>query len=951
MINEKTIHSHDFQQRASSPDKALLRMQLELSEKIGYEFFNLTVERIAKLVNADYTLIGNVNKTRTEVSTIAAYDRNGLMEPFAYPLEGTPCATLSSVKSCVYQEGVAAQFPDDNLLVEMRIEGYVGIALVNAANVPIGVVVGLFKSPVQDPDFVSLAFEVLSTRIKAELERLFMEQRMKEQQERLEFALRAGDLGVYDWNIYNGDLIFNARLFEIIGFTPAEFQPTYLKWVSLVHPDDYDKLAIQLARKIEDEKEYFGPTRYRIQTKSGNYKWVEIQSYSFYSDAAKLYRRNVGIIKDVDEEVKREEELNLSYDLQERLYQRIKQREEWYAFALKVGSLGVYDWYVEQDHCIFSARLCEMIGMPGEQITISSEKWLSLIHPSDRWQFDWRSFKERIANNKAMDYTYRMMTKEGQYRWIESSNMAVEFNDKGHITRIIGIIKDIQDAKDAEARLVESLQKQTELNETLTVTQDKLITQMRALQSLNKDLRESKLRWAYALEGNGDGVCEFNIATGEWYFSERAREILGFNKEESFAFTDALHDESLSEFQSLLTIALHAPFEPLRVELQLRDNRNNLRWVLLRGKVVEVADDDTPLRMVGTVTDLSQDKLFKKELTIYEEMIKQNHSMILFTSVDGTIEFVNKTALDSLEYKQHEIIGKDIRTVLPKLGLKGVLEDKFHSKLSVMSKSGREFVTQAATSLIWHEGDPIGFVFNIIDMTEKARLENEINLLTLSKLEAQLEAQRRQTEISIQVQENEKESIARELHDGVGQLLSLAKLQLEEISAGLSPELQQQGKNVRELVQHITTDIKSLTRDLMPLSVRNLGLEAALSGLLERYHSLKDKEITCKIHLDGYEPDQRNAIHIYRIAQEAINNAIKYSGATSISLMCMKLKGSINLIVEDNGKGFDLSVQMKKQNSFGLKTMHERARLLKGKLLINAAENSGTTISLTIPLS
>jgi signal transduction histidine kinase len=268
-----------------------------------------------------------------------------------------------------------------------------------------------------------------------------------------------------------------------------------------------------------------------------------------------------------------------------------------------------------------------------------------------------------------------------------------------------------------------------------------------------------------------------------------------------------------------------------------------------------------------------------------------------------------------------------------------------------MSKSGREFITQAATSLIWHDGDAIGYVFNIIDMTDKARLEHEVNLLTLAKLEAQLEAQRRQTEMSIQVQENEKESIARELHDGVGQLLSLAKLQLEEISSKLSPELQQQGKNLRELVQHITTDIKGLTRDLMPLSVRNLGLEGALSGLLERYHSLKEIEITCKIHLEGYDPDQRNAVHIYRIAQEAINNAIKYSHATSISLMCMKLKSSINLIVEDNGKGFDLSTQLKKQNSFGLKTMQERARLIRGKLLINSADNSGTTISLTIPLS
>lgn len=951
MISEKIIHDQDFQRQASSPDKALLRLQLELSEKIGQEFFNLVVERIAALVNADFTIIGKVDNLRNEVSTIAAFDRNGLMEPFCYSLSGTPCATLDTVKSCVYSSNVADQFPDDKFLVDMAIEGYIGFAFADRSNNTIGLLVGLFKSPVQDPEFVSLAFEVLSTRIRAELERLLMEQRLRDQQERFEFALKAGDLGVYDWNIHSDNLILNQRLHEIIGYAQDEFDPHYLSWVSLVHPDDYDKLAVQIGRKIEEGREYFAPRRYRILTKAGKYKWVEIQSYSFYTDAEKRFKRNIGTVKDVDEEVRREEELLLSYDLQERLYQKIKQREEWYDFALKVGALGVYDWYVEQDRGIFSARLCEMIGSDEEQLTLSTDKWRELIHPDDRWQFDWKSFKERVAERGAVDYTYRIRMRSGQYRWIESSNMAVEINDQGRVVRVIGIIKDIQASKDAEVRLMESLQKQTELNETLTATQDKLITQMRSLQSLNKDLRESKLRWAYALEGNGDGVCEFNIATGEWYFSERAREILGFSKAETFSLADALHDDSLSDFQSLLTIALHAPFEPLRVEIKVRDAEQNLRWVLLRGKVVEIGDDETPLRMVGTVTDLSQDKLFKKELTIYEEMIKQNQSMILFTAADGTIEFVNKTGLDTLEYKQHEIIGKDINVLLPKVSVSEVLRENFHSKLVVVSKSGKEFVTQAATSLIWHEGDAIGYVFNIIDMTEKVRLEHEVNLLTLAKLEAQLDAQRRQTEMSIQVQENEKESIARELHDGIGQLLSLAKIQVEEISTGLSPELQRQSKNLRELIQQVTSDVKGLTRDLMPLSVRNLGLEAALSGLLERYHTLRDKEISCKIHLDGYEPEQRSAIHIYRIAQEAMNNAIKYSGATSISLMCMKLKGSINLIVEDNGKGFDLQTKMKKQNSFGLKTMHERARLLKGKLLINAAENNGTTISLTIPLS
>jgi two-component system sensor histidine kinase DegS len=262
-------------------------------------------------------------------------------------------------------------------------------------------------------------------------------------------------------------------------------------------------------------------------------------------------------------------------------------------------------------------------------------------------------------------------------------------------------------------------------------------------------------------------------------------------------------------------------------------------------------------------------------------------------------------------------------------------------------------LTQVVTSLIRQDGDPMGFVFNVLDITERKRLEDEVTALTMTKLEIELEMQRKQTEMIILVQENKKESIARELHDGVGQLLSLAKLQLEGLYGVLTPAQQKQCKSVQELLLHVTTDIKSLTSDLMPLSIRNLGLESAITSLLERYQAIRGRQVTiqCKINLDGYEPEQAPAMHIYRIAQEGVNNAMKYSHATELSVMLMKLKNSLHLMIEDNGKGFDVDEALGKQNSFGLKTMIERARLLHGKLLVNSTCQSGTTISLTIPLN
>src|SRR5690606_27374273 len=158
---------------------------------------------------------------------------------------------------------------------------------------------------------------------------------------------------------------------------------------------------------------------------------------------------------------------------------------------------------------------------------------------------------------------------------------------------------------------------------------------------------------------------------------------------------------------------------------------------------------------------------------------------------------------------------------------------------------------QVAFSRLIHEGDEIGFVVNGIDITEKSILEEKVTTLTLAKLKAELEAQRNQTAMTIQVQENEKQSIARELHDGVGQLLSLAKLQVDQFCDEFSVEHLSGKNNLKEIIQQISTDIKGLTRDLMPLSIRNLGLESGLTSLLERYNMVKehDTKFLCKVHL------------------------------------------------------------------------------------------------------
>lgn len=716
-------------------------------------------------------------------------------------------------------------------------------------------------------------------------------------------------------------------------------------------------------RNVEGGKEYFGPTRYRVRTKNGNYKWVEMESYSFYYDAQKKARRNVGIVKEIDEQVRTEDELRQALAREIGLNKQIKQREELYSFALKVGGLGVYDWYVKEDRAAFSPRFYEILGYKRDELKLTFLQWLALVHPDDHFHFTWHNFKEREAQQPNTRHIYRVKKKSGDYMWVEAQNMAVERDEKNHVVRMIGVIKDIDLEKRSADLLHQTFEEQKKLNTELkkreaelTDSHARLISQMTVLKKLNKELHDSDNRWEYALQSNGDGVIEWIIATNECYFSDRAKEILDFplnDKNDYQKFMDFVHPQGRAEFNYHLEQCLKNPTENFSLEVQVMNHQGNYRWIMFRGKVLELDEKGNPYKMMGTVTDLSAHKVLQKELTIYEEMIKQNQSAILFTSINGGIQFANNIAAELFHYKQHEIIEQNISLLLPEHWQGRLLYDNFRGVQDFITKSNQKITTQVVTSLIRQDDEAIGFVLNIMDITERKRLEDKVSALTMAKLTSELEIQQQQKQMIINVQEQEKEYIARELHDGVGQWLSLIKLQMEQLEGELPEATHQKCKNLVDMIQQVSTDIKNLTNDLMPLSIRNLGLESGMATLLERYKAVLGKKIsfTCKIQLGGFEPNQNVSTHIYRIAQEAVSNSIKYSNADAISLILVKLKNSINLMIEDNGKGFVIEDQATKKNSYGLKTMMERAKLINGKLLINSSLDAGTTISVTIPIN
>ena len=277
-------------------------------------------------------------------------------------------------------------------------------------------------------------------------------------------------------------------------------------------------------------------------------------------------------------------------------------------------------------------------------------------------------------------------------------------------------------------------------------------------------------------------------------------------------------------------------------------------------------------------------------------------------------------------------------------------------------------------------GDPLrdktGRVYRLIgvtvDITEyktvEMRLETHVAERTVAleqvntRLQAEILRHRRTqqdrdrlTQQLESVQDEESRRISRELHDQMGQHLTAFSLGLRSLEnalpAGDAPHTLL--RRLRGIAEEMGRDVHRIAVELRPPALDDLGLCEALAGYVEEWAARTG--IDAEFHTSGFSPHERvkglTAITLYRIVQEALNNVARHSGATQASVVLQK-RGELVLIVEDNGKGFTLSVDdAASRTKLGLVGIQERGTLIGGTVTIESNNNNGgTTLFVHVPL-
>ncbi|WP_407556443.1 type IV pili methyl-accepting chemotaxis transducer N-terminal domain-containing protein [Winogradskyella sp. 4-2091] len=247
------------------------------------------------------------------------------------------------------------------------------------------------------------------------------------------------------------------------------------------------------------------------------------------------------------------------------------------------------------------------------------------------------------------------------------------------------------------------------------------------------------------------------------------------------------------------------------------------------------------------------------------------------------------------------------------------------------------------------------FIIISSDITSKKNAQLEVEKLSNERYKERMNQQKLIASKIIENQEKEQNRIAKDIHDGIGQMLTGLKFNLESINPNDIEKAAVKVEYLKELASNIIQGVRTATFNLAPPELGDYGIIPALTKLTKELNKFTNKKIEFynKTNFDQ-RLDSLIEINIYRITQEAINNAIKYAQSSHIIVTLSHSTSILSIIIDDNGVGFDTNNSKnpsKESGGMGMMFMKERISYINGRFFVDSSPENGTRITLNIPIS
>ena len=579
-----------------------------------------------------------------------------------------------------------------------------------------------------------------------------------------------------------------------------------------------------------------------------------------------------------------------------------------FAHAAWGTSVGFWDHDIASDVVHWWNDWCATVGLDPCVGDNHSHRWDADVHPDDLVPFS-ASHRALIdGRSDVYEAEYRMRTRSGNWRWILSRGRATARDKNGRAIRLTGVTIDIDARKHIELAL-----------------------------------RDSEARLEAAIWGADLGLWDWKLENDSliWLSDWPTRygidpAVRTLQREEWIARVHPLDQPKYAAEHHAL---IHDGRNSADSDYRILSLSGEWRWVNVRTRVIERNADGRALRVVGACINVDSRRRAEQALRTQAIILETMREGVVLLDLDGRIEFTNPAFDRMFGRGAGELAGTSVRQLLN-------LAQKHQSSRLAIEGLFHRHGRRGRRDVLFRRHDGTQFAGEVLS----ADVELSIGRRVLVVVQDVSERKRLEGQIT-EVASHERRRLSADLHDGLGQELTGISLMLRSLATRTGPQASRVVPNLNEiiaLVNHAIQSVRKMALGISPAALDRGGLLSALERLTA--WSRDSYGINVRLRLGNPSPpliDESTATHLYLIAQEAINNAIKHGQARLVVVKLRTIRHLVYLSITDDGVGVpDASAR---GTGMGLKIMEYRAAMMGGVMQIKRVPNGGTSLRSICP--
>jgi PAS domain S-box-containing protein len=716
--------------------------------------------------------------------------------------------------------------------------------------------------------------------------------------ERLRSAMESGKAVGWEWDRKTGRDSWFGDLKTMFGIESETYFGRPEDFHRYVHPEDRKLVSDALADARINHRPY--AAEFRVVWPEGTQRWVAARGRFYYSRKGEP-ERMLGMAVDMTDHKWAED--------------AVRQSEARYRRIVETTSEGI--WLLDSKfQTSFVNR--QMAGMLGyEPAEMLGRSVFDFYFPEDVDRK--RQILARRQDRLSEHFDDRLRRRDGAALWVRMAAIPI-CTDNGDFDGAMAIVSDITDRKRVEEALRQS---QDRLAGIAASAMDAIIAIDDAQQIVLFNSSAEKMFGCPAQDAMGSPI--------ERFIPQRFR---------------AGHGAHIRRFGE--TGVTNRAMGALNALWALRSNGQEFP---IEASISHVEDGGKKLFTV-IIRDITDRKLAEEALRESEARFRlvadTAPALIWMSGTDKLCTFFNKGWLDFTGRSLESELGngwaegvhpEDLQRCLETYTRAFDAHEKFTMEYRLRRYDGEyRWVLDIGVPRFNEDGLFAGYIGSGVDVTDRRRAEEALSTVNSRLIEAQ---------------ERERARIARELHDDIGQRLALLTVELgrlEQSSPDLPPEVSSRVGALQEQVSGVASDVQSLSHELHSSKLELLGIMRAMRGFCREFSEKRNVEVVFAHDDIRCEVPQEIALCLFRVLQEALQNAAKHSGVRHFHVDLRETSDKIQLIVRDSGSGFDYQEALKTRG-LGLTSMAERVKLVRGRLSIDSQPQRGTIVRVSVPLS